>query len=320
MKRKFLKFFCSFNMIVLILLVGCGKDGDIGPKGDSGPKGEQGIPGANGSTILSGKSVPQTSIGKTGDFYVNLTNGDLYGPKKSDGWGTPFSLKGPQGDPGKDGSVILSGNGVPSISLGKVGDFYFDKKEISIYGPKSATTWGNPVSLKSDEELGVIAYVINPVLNVGFKTELIDDPNAPAGGMKYKASARSQTFTVPDGKHRSNEFYYLKFSRYDLDPSPGPSSTKWVAFYNKFYLENLSFSIHDMYETFEINIIDERFSNATGELTFRLECNTVSIFPFLEEKIEMPDIKIMLKSAKIERIVQLSKKHSDVFRYLRIKQ
>ena len=46
------------------------------------------------------------------------------------------------------GNAILSGNGVPDASLGKVGDYYLDLSGVNLYGAKTAEGWGNPISLR----------------------------------------------------------------------------------------------------------------------------------------------------------------------------
>ena len=58
--------------------------------GTSGPQ------GARGAGILNGTTAPSDSIGLLGDFYLNTTNMNLYGPKTESGWGTPTDLVGNQ--------------------------------------------------------------------------------------------------------------------------------------------------------------------------------------------------------------------------------
>lgn len=50
--------------------------------------------GAAGSKIHSGTANPNTSLGVVGDYYLNRTTGDLFGPKTASGWGTPINLRG----------------------------------------------------------------------------------------------------------------------------------------------------------------------------------------------------------------------------------
>lgn len=50
---------------------------------------------------------------------------------------------GPDGAAGKDGATIRSGAGAPAASLGNNGDYYFDKTDRLLYGPKTeADGWG----------------------------------------------------------------------------------------------------------------------------------------------------------------------------------
>jgi len=58
--------------------------------GTSGPQ------GARGTGILNGTTAPSNSIGIIGDFYLNTTNMNLYGPKTESGWGSPTDLVGSQ--------------------------------------------------------------------------------------------------------------------------------------------------------------------------------------------------------------------------------
>jgi hypothetical protein len=58
--------------------------------GTSGPQ------GARGTGILNGTSAPSNDIGIIGDFFLNTTNMNLYGPKTESGWGSPTDLVGSQ--------------------------------------------------------------------------------------------------------------------------------------------------------------------------------------------------------------------------------
>ena len=109
-----------------------------------------------GSQILSGNDVPTTSLGSVGDYYLNKTTMELYGPKTTEGWGNAIGLKGAQGEKGKDGSngnngkdgaTILSGITTPTTSQGKVGDWYIDTQNKRLYGPKTENGWGTGISL-----------------------------------------------------------------------------------------------------------------------------------------------------------------------------
>ena len=58
--------------------------------GTSGPQ------GGRGTGILNGAGAPSSGIGIDGDFYLNTTNMNLYGPKNESSWGTPVDLVGSQ--------------------------------------------------------------------------------------------------------------------------------------------------------------------------------------------------------------------------------
>lgn len=137
------------NSIIKVLLVllsfttfatSC-KKGEPGPPG---PQGTQGVAGANGNTILSGTGVPANTNGAVGDYYLDLSTSNLYGPKTTSGWGSSVSLKGAAGP---NGNGILSGTGAPPATLGVNGDFYLDKTTYNLYGPKTTGNWGTPTSL-----------------------------------------------------------------------------------------------------------------------------------------------------------------------------
>lgn len=54
--------------------------------GISGPQGPR------GTGILNGSGSPDQYTGIYGDFYLNVDNLNLYGPKTSEGWGDPVDL------------------------------------------------------------------------------------------------------------------------------------------------------------------------------------------------------------------------------------
>ncbi|MCW9708246.1 hypothetical protein [Fodinibius salsisoli] len=148
-----------------IILIGCkGPTGDQGPQGPEGEEGPIGPAGEDGSIIHAGSGTPGEDIGKLGDFYLNTTAAEMYGPKTQDGWGVPFSLQGPPGEDGqdgedgadgqdgadgKDGSQIYSGSGAPAESLGNTDDFYLNKSSFELYGPKTDSGWGVPLNMQA---------------------------------------------------------------------------------------------------------------------------------------------------------------------------
>lgn len=60
--------------------------------------------GGGGHTVLSGDGAPGSGVGDDGDFYIDYTNWDIYGPKAGGAWPSGVSLVGPQGPAGADGA------------------------------------------------------------------------------------------------------------------------------------------------------------------------------------------------------------------------
>lgn len=76
--------------------------------------------GSNGNTILSGNSSPSATVGINGDFYLNLGNNSLYGPKISGSWpANGILLVGPKGEKGDTGA---RGDVGPKGEPGQKGD------------------------------------------------------------------------------------------------------------------------------------------------------------------------------------------------------
>ncbi|MDO4881431.1 MAG: leucine-rich repeat domain-containing protein [Capnocytophaga sp.] len=98
------------------------------------------------STILMGEGVPSLDKGEKGDYYIDRQTGLLYGPKTDEkGWGqNPFRLVSKES---LSNSTIVTGDGVPSLDKGKVGDLYLDKKGQKLYGPKTEQGWGRGYEL-----------------------------------------------------------------------------------------------------------------------------------------------------------------------------
>ncbi len=200
--KKLNLYFLLFTAAV-IMFNSCGKNGAIGPQGPSGatgavgPAGPTGANGAPGSVIYSGTTVPPATMGVVGDYYINLSTGLLYGPKTATGWGAGISLKGPTGVTGTPGSQIYSGTGAPASTVGVVGDYYLDKTNYMLYGPKTASGWGSPIALQG------------PMGNANVKTDTFTVDHG-----QWAVSTAGGGFpleTITDGTYNSAP--YLFYSR-----------------------------------------------------------------------------------------------------------
>lgn len=99
-----------------------GRTGATGPQGATGAQGPRGAAGADGVTILNGTGAPADTLGKDGDFYVDTTAEEMYGPKASGAWpATGTSLVGPQGPKGNTGATGATGPIGPTGAPGAPG-------------------------------------------------------------------------------------------------------------------------------------------------------------------------------------------------------
>ena len=121
-----------------------GQKGEKGPQGTSGnepgQKGEKGDKGAKGPQGPAGEKGPRGSEGRPGD------QGDP-GGKGEKGPKGPNGPQGPQGNKGDSSGFVQQGDGAPAESVGEVGDFYYDKTNGVLYGPKTSAGWGEGLTL-----------------------------------------------------------------------------------------------------------------------------------------------------------------------------
>jgi hypothetical protein len=59
--------------------------------------GVAGADGADGRTVLNGSGAPGAGLGENGDFYIDTTNDEIYGPKAAGAWGSGTSIIGADG-------------------------------------------------------------------------------------------------------------------------------------------------------------------------------------------------------------------------------
>lgn len=107
-----------------------GETGSQGPKGDTG---EQGPAGADGAAWLFGQTVP-TDDGKTGDWYLNTSNFDVYS-KATGTWVKTGNIKGATGAQGAKGDKGDTGDTGAQGPKGDQGD-QGEQGPQGIQGPK----------------------------------------------------------------------------------------------------------------------------------------------------------------------------------------
>ena len=99
--------------------------------------------GNNNNLIYYGTGEPALELGVLGDYYLDISQGLLYGPKTDFNWGDVRKLNGSSAAENK----IYSGYGVPDKTIGATGDYFLDTQNFLFYGPKTATGWGDPLQL-----------------------------------------------------------------------------------------------------------------------------------------------------------------------------
>lgn len=210
----------------LVLFSGCSKEGETGPVGPQGLQGETGPAGDDGSLIYAGTGAPDSEIGVTGDYYLDKSTGELYGPKNAEsGWGVAIMLTGEKGDTGNDGdngSQIYAGTVSPAPGTGVNGDYYLNTATYDLYGPKSAGSWGTPINLKGTANVMYSAWIdadwnitdgpqskgmtipVNQVTNNELRDECLI--------MVYlKQYGTSQIYPMPSTGRWSNTWYQYTF-------------------------------------------------------------------------------------------------------------
>ena len=107
----------------------------IGPAGSNGL---DGLSGQDGRTIFNGDDDPLSTEGQDGDFYINTSSSNLFGPKKDGVWPIGVSLFGTQGPQCPQGAQGPQGPQGPQGSEGP-------------QGPEGSYTEGEGVSLLNGE-------------------------------------------------------------------------------------------------------------------------------------------------------------------------
>ena len=126
-----------------------GPQGIQGETGSTGSTGSTGPAGSDGKTLLNGSGAPGSGLGVDGDFYIDTTNKDIYGPKASGAWGSGISYiqgetgaTGPQGIQGIQGDTGSQGIQGPAGQDGQdgLGLTSGDKGDIVVSGTGN-NTW-----------------------------------------------------------------------------------------------------------------------------------------------------------------------------------
>jgi hypothetical protein len=203
----------------------------------NGTTGPTGSPGVDGAKFYSGSSGPTGSFGSSGDFWLDVNAGVLYGPKASGSWGAGIQLQsgpqgptgpqstvagptgptgvsnvtgpsgpvgstgatGPTGATGVRGATLLAGQGAPLSNYGENGDWYIDTLAADFYGPKSGGTWGSATIdlLAITGPTGAASMVTGPTGSTG-PASTVTGPTGPAGATGATGSSATATTNASD--------------------------------------------------------------------------------------------------------------------------
>ena len=133
-------FLCVLSLLTLIPAISsCASTPEKGEKGDPGEQGSQGIQGEKGSdgcSVLTGTGVPDSSLGKDGDSYIDLSSYNYY-VKENGSWEEKGNIKGADGLSivetyiNEDGHLICKMSDGTEIDAGKVKDV--SKHTVNFY-------------------------------------------------------------------------------------------------------------------------------------------------------------------------------------------
>lgn len=149
---------------------------------------ERGVPvNTTGGTpaIRYGAGAPAASVGLNGDFYIDITNYDFYGPREAGNWGVGQSLIGPDGQPGEPGPRGATGSAGPMGPAGAPGGFggygnFDDTATVPIAFnsatevPLRRTVFAQGVSIQDSTK---ITMDETGVYNIAFSLQLFNSAN-----------------------------------------------------------------------------------------------------------------------------------------------
>ena len=125
-------------------IINCGRvQGPQGLKGDQGPMGATGRAGADGNTIHTVSGIPDTTLGKDGDYAIDSRVWNIYGPRSAGQWGTATPLRGNRkGEPPTGRKEPIFGNEPIGEGGGSGGKRYYNTANLRLAGKTKPPTGG----------------------------------------------------------------------------------------------------------------------------------------------------------------------------------
>lgn len=107
-------------------------------------------------------------------FFLTL----VFAACKKEGVLGPQGVPGKQGEtgpPGEKGASILVGGDSPMADSGKEGDFYIDTTHLLLFGPKTASGWGNGISMRGTTKTSMYHGNGKPASGLGYDGDFYFD-------------------------------------------------------------------------------------------------------------------------------------------------
>ena len=202
-------------------VINCGRA--QGPQGLDGPQGaigSTGRAGQDGNTILTAEGTPRPDLGVVGDYVIDKTKWNIYGPKSSGGWGSPTPLRGN----GKGTAVKRDlADGVPTTGEGRGGG----DAHPPIFRPSAPDIYPGGVPLRSgdfwvDGNKALHVYYSGAWHKIRvYSDAVIAAGDAPSGSIRTKDGATSSAIAeAANGEKFANQYEFNNWLYYRVDRPP----------------------------------------------------------------------------------------------------
>ena len=215
-----------------------GTTGSTGSQGIQGIQGIQGVTGTPGEKWFSGAGAPAGATGIVGDWYVDLSSGDVHEKTGASAWTLRGNIRGPQGIQGTQGiqgiqgtqgptgqaEAWYSGSGAPAAGTGVVGDWYLNTATGDVHEKTGASSWtlignikgpqgiqgptgstGPPGTVYDSDQIGTVKAYAGTAIPANWR--LCDGAAVTEAAYPELATAlgKTGTFNLPDLR---NKFIY----------------------------------------------------------------------------------------------------------------
>jgi hypothetical protein len=112
-----------------------------------------GVKSTVGPNLIVGNSsgaAPLPTIGQNGQYFEDVTTGNVYGPKAAGAWPAVPAYSSPSQLPSNIALFGRTAGAAPSDAIGSNGQYFQDTDSGNVYGPKAAGAWPAVPALYGD--------------------------------------------------------------------------------------------------------------------------------------------------------------------------